>query len=141
MNDLLQQLAARDATIVELTARIAALEADVPDPLQAMTSAELKAYVKQNGYLHLTNGNGLTADIVKLYEKRLRVIATDGDDDDMAAVSAQLLVTHPTVAKLKVVCLDRDIPASRGGKSKTKAQLLESVAFFVYSDALLAATG
>ena len=140
MNDLLQQLAARDATIVELTARIAALEADVPDPLQAMTSAELKAYVKQNGYLHLTTGNGLSADAVQLYERRLLAIQTDGTDAGMAAVSAQLLAAHPTVARLKIVCEDRGIPASRGGKSKNKAALLESVAFFAYSDALMTAT-
>ena len=30
--------------------------------------------------------------------------------------------------------------ASRGGKSKNRAALLESVAFFAYSDALMAAT-
>ena len=112
----------------------------MPDPLEAMTSSELKAYVKQNAYLHLTTGNGLTADAVQLYELRLRAIQTDGTDEGMAAVSAQLLVTYPTVARLKIVCEDRGIPASRGGKSKNKAALLESVAFFAYSDALMAAT-
>ena len=104
-----------------------------------MTPAELKAYVKQNGYLHLTTGNGLTADAVQMYERRLQAITADGDDDDMAAVSAQLLAAHPTVARLKIACEDRGIPASRGGKSKNKAKLLESVTFFEYSDALLAA--
>ena len=121
MNDLHQQLAARDATIVELTARIAALEADVPDPLQAMTSAELKAYVKQNGYLHLTTGNGLSADAVQLYERRLLAIQTDGTDAGMAAVSAQLLAAHPTVARLKIVCEDRGIPVNFTSNPRTVA--------------------
>ena len=70
---------------------------------------------------HLTTGNGLSADAVQLYERRLLAIQTDGTDAGMAAVSAQLLAAHPTVARLKIVCEDRGIPVKNHKQPETVA--------------------
>ena len=56
----------------------------------------------------------------------------------MSAVEAQLLGLHSTVAKLKIACEAFGIPASKGGKTKNKGQLLAGLTFYTYSEQLMA---
>ena len=110
----------------------------MPDPLDTMKKSELVQVTKDEGMDFITTGNGLTPDMIRDYRARQAIIAEMGDDEGMKAVEAQLLGIHKTVAKIKIASEAFGIPASKGGKNKNKGQLLAGLAFYSYTEQLMA---
>lgn len=63
---------------------------------------ELKVYAKKKGYTHLNLGNGLSADTVRDYARRVKLLEDHGTQEGMAAVVSELNRIHNNVARVSL---------------------------------------
>jgi len=100
---LLAELAAVKAENQELKQLIAELKEAEGDPLDRMKVVDLKKYAAERNMVHLSKGNGLSADTIRDYERRTALVENEGTPEGLAAVVAELEAAHSNVARVKRV--------------------------------------